>query len=76
MQNIKMIDLADYNACVELMDKYGDSDMPYIGRNDFGETTMTSIGRDNIVMETFQDNGWIRKNVLWRDGTTEELYGR
>ena len=73
---IDSIDLSDFGACIRLMNEYGESETPFIGKNDCGETTMTSIRRDNIVMETSQNNGWIRKNVLWRDGTTEELYGR
>lgn len=26
------------------------------------------------TVETYQNNGWIRKNIFHEDGTTEELY--
>lgn len=70
------VDLNDYRGCIALMDKYGDSESAFFGNNEEGEDVIISINEDNITLQTLQDNGWIRTNVLWRDGTTEELYDR
>ena len=35
---------------------------------------MISVAKDRIDVVTFQSNGWTRRNVYWRDGTTEELF--
>lgn len=57
-----------------LMDIYGDSDTMYPGVNENGETIHISIFKDYIVVMTFQENGWLRKNIYHRDGTREELF--
>ena len=59
---------------ITLMDTYGDSQYPYFGENENGETVSISIFPDQIVTLTYQSNGWHRKNVYWRDGTREELF--
>lgn len=66
----------DYKSMIELMDKYGDSKFPFHGKNENGERVIVSVSKDNITVETFQDNDWIRKNTYWRDCTTEETYSR
>ena len=43
---------------------------------DGGEDVYISIFYDKIVTATTQANGWIRKNIYWRDGTREEMYER
>lgn len=68
------IDLSDLTGSRKLMDEFGDSTVPFFGHNDEGETTMTSITHESIVMQTYQDNGWIRENWLHYDGTREETF--
>ena len=64
----------DLDHLCELMDEYGDSEFPFSGENENGETILISIFPDKIVLETFQDNGWTRINHYHRDGMIEELY--
>lgn len=73
MATIK-IDFQDLDAMRELMDKYHTTETMLFGKNDEGEMTATSIFEDKIVHETYQNNHWIRKNILHRDGTIEEMY--
>ena len=39
-------------------------------------TVIIGIFKDCISVSTYQHNDWIRKNVYWRDKTTEELFER
>lgn len=55
----------------KLMAEHGDSTFPYFGTNEEGETIEISINPDNIVLRTFQHNGWIRKNYFDKDGYPE-----
>lgn len=65
----------DHDNRVALMKEYADKfPTALLGHNEDGEVVSTSINHDNIVVETFQKNGWIRTNVYWEDGTIEELY--
>ena len=70
------IDLRDLEASKKLMWEYGDSKMPFFGENSDGEHTITSIFEDHITHITYQHNGWIRTNILYYDGTMEELFDR
>lgn len=70
------VDFKDRKHCLELMDEYGDTKMPFFGENTEGESVIIGITHDSIAVDTFQKNGWCRRNVLWRDGTTEELYSK
>lgn len=70
------VNLNDIEACREIRKKYGDSKVPFFGQNDKGEDVIISVNKDNITVETFQTNGWIRTNILWDDGLSEELYDR
>lgn len=71
-----MFDLWDIDLSRKQMEEYGDCDMPFFGRNEADEPTMTSVFKDKIIMLTYQDNGWLRTNILYRDGECEELYER
>lgn len=64
----------DLQSMITLMDAHGDSDTMLPGVNENGETVHISIFRDKIVVVTFQNNGWERKNVYYRDGSSEELF--
>ena len=70
------VNFSDRRACLKLMDEHGNSKMPFFGENTEGENVIISINHDNITVDTFQKNGWCRRNVLWRDGMTEELYSK
>ena len=48
----------------QLMKEHGDSKFPFFGTNSEGETIKISIAPDSIVLETYQNNGWIRKNYF------------
>lgn len=45
-------------------------------QNADGEKVLAAIKTDHIIMDTTQENGWIRRNILWHDGSTEELYSK
>ena len=68
------VDPDDPAGMVALMDELGDSKTLYAGVNVHYEDVNISVFNDMIVVVTFQSNGWVRKNVYWRDGTREELY--
>jgi hypothetical protein len=60
-----------------LMREYGDFPDMLFGTNSLGERTAISINTDNIVVVTYQSNGYIRKNIYDESGyVVEELYER
>ena len=67
-------DPSDQASMNMLMDEHGDSKTMYPGTNEHGEDVYISIFYDKIVTATTQANGWIRKNIYWRDSTREEMY--
>ena len=68
------VDPTDYPGLLKVMDEYGDSEFPFSGNNENLEETMISVAKERIDVTTYQHNGWIRRNVYWRDGTSEELF--
>ena len=52
----------------ELMKRYGDTHSMFSGINEDGESVCASIAQDNIVVSTFQDNGWVRVNYYDGEG--------
>lgn len=60
----------------ELLQKHGYIDLPKVGVNEDGEKVMITIDEDAAVIDTFQNNSWVRTNIYYKDGTVEELYGR
>lgn len=67
-------DPTDQKAMNKLMDEHGDSKTMYPGTNEYGEEVYISIFNEKIVTSTLQSNGWIRKNIYYRDGSREEMY--
>ena len=67
----------DQESMVALMDELGSEtdDTLYSGVNEGGETLHISIYPDKISVRVFQGNGWLRRSVYHRDGTSEEIYG-
>ena len=74
MKDTIRIDFSDLEAMCEVMDKYHTTKAMLLGENEDGEMTTTSIFEDEIVLVTFQSNHWVRKNILHRDGTIEEMF--
>lgn len=64
----------DFKYLRELMDKYGETKFPFFGNNQNDEDVEIHICPDTITLITYQSNHWIRKNVYYRDGSSEELY--
>lgn len=71
-----VIDPYDYAGMLDLMKRHNEFDVPWDGKNKDGEHIQISVNKDNITVETFQNNGWTRENIYWNDYTTEELYHR
>lgn len=65
---------ADLAGMRQIMKKFGDSETPFFGTTTEGEDITISVFKDRIVTLTYQNNGWLRKNVYDQDGTREELY--
>ena len=75
MDQIQIDDWSDLDYLQTLMDKYGEStDEDFFGKNQNGEDIRIAIHPDRIILVTYQENGWVRKNYYWADGTTEELF--
>ncbi len=68
------LDPTDLAAMIGLMDEYGNSNTMFPGQNENGEVVYISIFHDKIVTSTLQHNNWTRKNIYYRDGSSEELY--
>lgn len=66
----------DLKGMRRLMDKYGESNTMFPGKNEIGERVHISIFHDKIVVSTFQTNDWIRKNTYYRDGSRDETFER
>lgn len=67
-------DPTDWASNVSLMLKHSEFKQALMGRNTDGETVWIHINKDNITVQTFQDNGFIRENIYYSDGTSEELF--
>lgn len=57
-----------------------DHPLPVVGRNDLGEYVIVDKGPDggesgpSYKLITLQDNGWLRINTHYEDGSSEESY--
>ena len=70
------IDYSNMKQMIDLMNRHNEFDTMIVGENSDGERVYTSINEDNVTVETHQKNGWVRTNVIYRDGTVEEIYSR
>lgn len=69
------IDFSDIDQLREIMDEHGDIGQMVFGKNpDTGEDQTIHISHGNIILETNQSNGWVRKNTYWYDGDVEETF--
>ena len=69
-------DPTNQEAMNALMDEHGKSKTMYPGTNEHGESVYISIFENKIVTMTSQTNGWMRKNIYYRDGSREETFER
>ena len=68
-------DPSDRIGMLDLMAQYGDSEEMMFGDNEHGEAVQLSIFSDQIVLVTMQHNGWVRKNIYYKDSDEyEEIY--
>ncbi len=74
MEGTIRIDFSDLEAMREVMDKYHTTETMLFGESEEGEMTTTSIFEDKIVHVTYQKNHWVRKAILHRDGSREEMF--
>lgn len=58
----------------ELVEKYGLISEVKVGVNEDGENCMISIDEECACIRTLQKNNWMRVNIYYKDGTSEELY--
>ena len=59
---------AEVEVRKQLMKEYGDSDSAFLGHNEGGELVEMSVCPDEIIVRTFQDNGWVRVNYYDENG--------
>lgn len=52
----------------QLIELYADSDTMFFGQNEIGEKVYLSISKDGMVLNTQQENGWVRVNYYDEDG--------
>lgn len=71
------VDFEQFEECKKLMKELGrEHGMPFLGRNEEDESVVIWIFKDRISVQTLQKNGWLRTNILWADGTREELFDK
>lgn len=70
-----MLDPHDWGGLLDIMEEYGDIDQPFFGKDEDLQDVEISVYKDQIIKVTYQNNGWVRKDIYWRDGTVEELFG-
>lgn len=52
----------------KLMEKYGDVNDVFTGKNEDGESVELHISKTSIILKTSQSNGWVRVNEFDEDG--------
>ena len=74
MSNNLIFDCDDLTYMKNLMDHHKDYPSMLFGSNSNGEDIYLSINEESITMETHQENGCIRVNTYYKDGTVEETF--
>ena len=58
-----------------IMDEHGLDGDPIYGTNDDGELVRIDVSKNEIVIETLQENGWVRKDVYYYgEDWMEQIY--
>lgn len=65
--------MTDYE---ELFNKYGKTESIKVTTNSSGENVLVFIDDTCALLKTLQSNGWMRINVYYPDGSSEEYYER
>lgn len=68
------LDPTDAEGMCRIMDEFCDEPGPFSGTDEEGNPVLISVNKDNITVQTFQKNDWIRTNVYNRYGENEEFY--
>ena len=74
MEGKFVFDSTDYYGLVDLMNKYGNEDELFEGKNEDGEQMLISIYPDKIIVTVFQNNHWVRVSTYYRDGESDETF--
>ena len=61
----------DSKKLVNCMAEYGNSKTSFSGKNENGETVFVHVASDNIIIDTYQSNGWVRRNFYNANGIPE-----
>ena len=61
----------DKQKLIECMKEYGDTETPFFGKNEDGETVCVHVAQDGIIVDTYQSNGWLRKNYYNAEGNQD-----
>ena len=65
----------DWRGMLDLMERHAEFTEICFGKNEDGELVGISVNEDNITVETWQNNGWLRENIYWKeDRMCEELF--
>ena len=67
-----LFDFSDRNVIKDLLENY--KGMYFVGHNMEDELNEIEIKEFKVEVHTHQKNGWIRTNVYWDDGTSEEMF--
>lgn len=67
-------DPSDRKGMCELMKRADEFKEMCFGKNTEGEDVTISVNKDNIIVATSQHNGYIRTNIYYDDGLSEEMY--
>lgn len=70
------LDPSDAEGMCRIMDEFCNEPCPFSGTDEEGNSVLISVNKDNITVQTFQKNDWIRTNIFNRTGENEELYER
>lgn len=76
MSNTSDIDFDNQEQLYALMDKACDIPELLSGFNNEGERVFVGISKKDIVVKTWQSNGWTRIHTYTRDGLVTESFER
>ena len=63
---------SDIEVRRQIIQQYGDNPNMFVGENTDGEKVVLSVSRKNgIVLNTYQDNGWLRVDYYDAEGYFE-----
>ena len=59
---------AEVDIRKQIMKEYGNSESAFLGHNEDGELVEMSVHPDEIIVKTYQENGWLRVNYYDENG--------